>query len=124
MKTIEEQIRDRDAAFEALQRDPENLELARAYWAACGALRSRVDVRKAFLRAALTSTEGVLQFVKAWYELNDLSGGVPRASEVEASIQNRVRELLADPTFGQDKKHLEWFIAALEEPEEDEEESD
>jgi hypothetical protein len=124
MKPIEEQIRDREAAFEALQRDPENLDLARAYWTACGALRTRVDVPKAFLRAALKSTEGVLQFVNAWYELNDLSGGVPRASEVEPSIQNRVRELVADPTFGQDRKRLQWFIAALEEPDEDEEESD
>lgn len=119
-KTNDESVRERDAAFAALQLEPENLQLARAYWAACGALRSRGDVNKAFQRPALASREGVVAFVEAWRELNDLSGGLPRPSEVGELVCSRVRDLLADPNFDGPKERLEWFLAALGEDDEDE----
>jgi len=102
----------------ALERDPENLELANAYWRALGNCRGH-NVRngshpvEAFRRAALASAEGIIALCRASSELFEQSGEAPSARHFDEELVSVLQASL--PALSPEAaSEVRWVLSCLE----------
>jgi len=101
----------------ALDANPTNVEAANSYWEALGSLggqnvRSGGFVREAFRGCAMASCDGVIAFARAYRELFESTGELPRAElfdkDLLAALRTRLPELARD-----DRTILEWILTSI-----------
>jgi hypothetical protein len=106
------------ALKKALDSDPTNVESATRYWFGLGSLggndvRSGGFVIEAFRGCALASCAGVIALARAYRELYEKSGEIPRAElfdeELLRALKTRLPDLSSD-----DQAIVQWVIASIE----------
>ena len=86
---------------EGLKQDPANLELANQYWVALAGdrgqdnYRSGQNVIEAYREAALGSAEGAIAFARAYRDLFQVSGEIPRLAYFDESLIQALRNSVA-----------------------------
>jgi predicted alpha/beta superfamily hydrolase len=103
---------------ESLKHDPANLELANLYWGALagpgGDIRSGQRVVEAYRESALMSTEGAVAFARAYRELGEASGELPRLAFFDESLVQALRNGVSQAS-DRDRSALEWVLRWIRE---------
>jgi hypothetical protein len=108
------------ALREELHRSPANLDLANRYWRALAGdrakneadYRSGTDVIEAYREAALLSTDGVEAFARAYQELFQISGEIPRLALFDEPLVLSLRAKLVD-IAATDRRNVEWVLHSI-----------
>ncbi len=86
-----------EQCWRELETDPKNLKKAWNYWNSLGNyygadIRSGQFLIKTFRESALSSKEGVVALVKAYKELLNLSGELPRRMYFDDELLSAIKE--------------------------------
>jgi hypothetical protein len=101
-----------------LDSDPTNLEGANHYWVELASLgshdcRSGGFVIEAFRGCALASHAGVVAFARAYRELFEKSGEIPRAELFDEELLRALKTRLADLSHD-DQAIVQWVLTSIE----------
>src|SRR5512143_2775603 len=108
------------ALREEMHRSPANLDLANRYWRALAGdrtkneadYRSGTDAIEAYREAALLSKEGVEAFARAYQELFQISGEIPRLALFDEPLVLSLRAKLVDIP-ATDRRNVEWVLHSI-----------
>ena len=109
---------------EALKNSPTDLARANRYWLALAGdrtknktdLRSGSDVIEAYRASALSSRHGVRALVRAYRDVFQMRGEVPRPAYFDHQLVMALKAGLAELS-GSERSSLEWLLCSIGVPE-------